>query len=223
MKKTPGWKVRMNAMIKRLNSLRARNEKATKDWGPSFGADVFGCLVDHALDHVKSTNGQGTGIGDEIEKIEQIVDFAETIHKRKHEKIAVAKASKKDVKEANIMYLLYTSDVGVSFHRDDFVDAVSNYPRTILLTAKNEAGEIIGILLGYDMSSWGYIEICAVDMPYRNRGVAKSLVSAFCKGRRGWSYLEFCTSGVDKSVLEFAKAEGFEPKGTATWYAKKLR
>jgi hypothetical protein len=222
MKKTPGWKVKMRATIKRLNDLKVRNKRVMKDLGPSFGADLFGHMVDKALTRVKSTNGQGTGISDEIEQLEKIVSFAETIHKRKHEKIEVGRVAPHDAKAAYEMYRPYASNAGVRFEIDDFKDAYRNYPRTTLLAAYNETAEIVGVLLGYDMNSWGYIEILAVDMPYRCRGISKLLISAFCKGRTGWSYLEFCTSQ-SISIIEFAKAAGFEHRGAATWYAKKLK
>jgi len=222
MKKTPGWKIKMRATIKHLNGLKARNKRVMKDLGPSFGADLFGHMVDKTLTRVKSTNGQGTGISDEIEQLEKIVSFAETIHKRKHEKSTVARVTPKNVAEALETYRRYQSGIGVPFDLEDFLDARADYPRTALLAAENEVGAIIGVLLGYSMGSWGYIEILAVDMPYRRRGVSRLLISEFCKGRTEWSYVEFCSGDRSLGFSEYTRAAGFEPKGTATWYARKL-
>lgn len=138
--------------------------------------------------------------------------------------MATRLARAEDVAEIHAIYLTNRSVedvVGVDYEKDDWA-AFLSAPHTILIVAEEE-GKVVGFLLGYDLRTWGYIDVLVVDHAARRKGIGSDLVKRFeGHGEARWGLVETCVDVRDMDTQAFAKKLDFAVRGKAVWYAKPL-
>ena len=111
--------------------------------------------------------------------------------------------------------------VGTAYKQVDWASYVE-IPHIVLLVLE-DAGQIKGCLLGYDLFDWGFIELIVVRRDARGHDAGERLVDEFLLvGKDRWAAAEMLVSPGDERLLRYTDRLGFTQKEAAVWCVKQL-
>lgn len=110
-------------------------------------------------------------------------------------------------------------DQRFDFEANDFEKMMEHSHITQLIW--EEDNQIVGYLAGYNMGVWGYIDVLIVKASFRNKGIAKKLITHFVHGH-DWTRLETSCHASDEDSMQFARRNGFNIEQTLKWFGMEL-
>jgi ribosomal protein S18 acetylase RimI-like enzyme len=111
--------------------------------------------------------------------------------------------------------------VGTAYKRVDWASYVE-IPHIVLLVLE-DAGQVHGCLLGYDLFDWGFIELIVVRHEARGQDAGARLVDEFVLiGKDRWAAAEMLISPADERLHRYTDRLGFTKKESAVWCVRPL-
>lgn len=123
--------------------------------------------------------------------------------------------------EAYIEFLRRT-DLGSQYPKERFAERIAKLVRTVTisLAARNEQGEIVGVLFGLtDFAYWLYVTDLGVDRRYTGRGIGSRMMKAAHELAGGKKDIAVYLIANDKAVPFYEKL-GMKKAGDVMTYSE---
>lgn len=93
-------------------------------------------------------------------------------------------------------------------------------PHSILLVSESD-DKVVGFLVGYDLKTWGYVDVLVIDHAFRGKGLGTDLLKRFeGHGLERWGCVKLCIDLRDLELKEYLLKRDFKSSGKTEWFVR---
>lgn len=93
-------------------------------------------------------------------------------------------------------------------------------PHCLFLVAIS-GGEVVGLVIAYDLVTWGYCDEICVAHQSRGGGIGEALLQAVDRiGAGRWACLEVCYDRADPKTGQYLRGQGFDGDEHLVWMTR---
>jgi len=139
--------------------------------------------------------------------------------------VVIRPARAEDAKAIQAVYeaSIPETTAGLAYEEGDW-RLYAGKPHIRLLVAEGRSDRVVvGMLLGFDLENWSYLDVLVVAEKARRLGVGSALLAAFERSGEGrWVASELAVDMEDGGLRTFVKKCGYAEAGVTEWRVRDL-